>query len=45
MAGADVKVTLEVHADIPGGVSPEMVRTITENCRTLRFDPHGFEES
>ena len=45
MAGAEVKVTLEVHADIPDGVSPEMVRTITENCRTLRFDPHGFEES
>jgi hypothetical protein len=45
MAGAEVKVTLEVHAGIPDGVSPEMVRTITENCRTLRFDPHGFEES
>ena len=45
MAGAEVEVTLEVHADIPDGASPEMVRTITENCQTLRFDPHGFEES
>ena len=45
IAGAEVKVTLEVHADIPDSASPEMVRTITENCRTLRFDPHGFEES
>jgi predicted AAA+ superfamily ATPase len=45
MAGAELEVTLEVHADIPSGASPEMVRTITENCRTLGFDPHGFEES
>ncbi len=45
MVGAEVEVTLEVHADIPDGASPEMVRTVTENCRTLRFDTHGFEES
>jgi hypothetical protein len=45
MVGAEVEVTLEVHANIPDGASPEMVRTITENCRTLRFDTHGFEES
>ena len=45
MVGAEVQVTLEVQANIPDGASPEMVRTITENCRTLRFDPHGFEES
>jgi hypothetical protein len=45
MVGAEVEVTLEVHAQIPDGASPELVRTITENCRTLRFDTHGFEES
>ena len=45
MAGAEVEVTLEVHANFPEGASPELVRTVTENCQTLRFDPHGFEES
>jgi hypothetical protein len=45
MDGAKVKVTLEVHADIPDGAPPEMVRTITENCRTLRFESQGFEET
>ena len=43
-AGAEVQVTLEIHATIPDGASPELVRTITENCRTLRFESHGFEE-
>lgn len=43
--GVNVEVTLEVQAEIPAGASPELVRTITENCRTLRFTSHGFEES
>jgi hypothetical protein len=42
---AEVRVTLEVHADVPDGAPPDVVRTITENCRTLRFDTQGFEES
>lgn len=45
MDGANVKVMMEIHADIPNGAPPEVVRTVTENCRTLRFDTHGFEES
>ena len=44
-AGAEVEVTLEIQARIPDCASPELVRTVTENCQTLRFDPHGFEES
>ena len=42
--GANVQVTLEIQAHIPGGVPEETVRTVTENCRTLRFDDFGFEE-
>ncbi|MCL4855041.1 MAG: hypothetical protein KJZ78_27075, partial [Bryobacteraceae bacterium] len=42
--GAEVEVTLEIQAHIPEGASPELVRTITENCRTLKFADHGFEE-
>ena len=41
---AEVSVTLEIQAYVPEGASPEIVRTITENCRTLRFTDHGFEE-
>jgi predicted AAA+ superfamily ATPase len=42
--GAEVEVTLEIQAHIPDGASPELVRTITENCRTLKFKDYGFEE-
>jgi hypothetical protein len=34
--GANVQVTLEIQAHLPGGVPEETVRTVTENCRTLR---------
>lgn len=43
--GVSVRVALEIEADIPDGASDDLVRTITENCRTLRFDSYGFEES
>jgi hypothetical protein len=42
--GANVEVTLEIHAEIPDGASDELVRTVTENAATLRFDASsGFE--
>ncbi len=42
--GARVKVTLEVEAEIPDGAPDHVVRTVTENSRTLRFTNLGFEE-
>ena len=42
---ADVDVTLEIHAKLPEGAGEKLVRDVTENCRTLRFDNYGFEES
>lgn len=42
--GADVKVTLEIEATIPGGASDHVVRTVTENSRQLGFRDFGFEE-
>ena len=45
LVGANVKVTLEIQADIPNGAPENVVRTVTENSRTLKFDSHGFEES
>jgi len=41
--GAEVTVTLEVEAKLPGGASDQIVRTVTENSRTLKFTSHGFE--
>jgi predicted AAA+ superfamily ATPase len=41
--GAQVRVTLEIDAALPGGTPDNVVRTVTENSRTLKFDSHGFE--
>jgi hypothetical protein len=41
--GADVTVRLEITADLPKGASEQVVRTVTQNSRTLKFDNHGFE--
>ncbi len=42
---AKVRVTLEIDAEIPDGASEQLARTVEENCRTLKFDTHGFDES
>ena len=41
--GAEVTVTLEIDASIPDGASDQIVRTVTENSRVLKFSSHGFE--
>jgi predicted AAA+ superfamily ATPase len=41
--GADVKVTIEIDAIIPAGAPEQVVRAVTENCRTLKFTSQGFE--
>jgi hypothetical protein len=44
LVGAKVKVTLEVEAEIPAGAPDHVVRTVTENSRTLKFTSQGFEK-
>jgi predicted AAA+ superfamily ATPase len=44
LVGSQVKVTLEVEAEVPSGVPDPVVRTVTENSRTLKFASHGFEK-
>ena len=44
LVGATVAVTLEIEAQIPSGASDHIVRTVTENCRTLKFTNQGFEK-
>ncbi len=43
LVGAKVRVTLEIEAEIPSGAPEQVVRTVTENSRTLRFTSQGFE--
>jgi len=44
LVGARVTVTIEVEAEIPDGAPDQVVRTVTENSRTLKFTSHGFEK-
>jgi predicted AAA+ superfamily ATPase len=44
LVGADVTVTLEIHAHLPDGAPDAVVRTVTENAQTLKFKQFGFEE-
>ena len=44
LVGSSVRVTLEIEAEIPGGAPENVVRTVTENSRTLKFESNsGFE--
>lgn len=43
LVGSQVKVTLEVEATVPSGVADDVVRIVTENARTLKFETQGFE--
>ncbi|MGH7032053.1 MAG: hypothetical protein ACREEZ_16710 [Stellaceae bacterium] len=44
LTGADVTVTIEIDARLPNGATDQLVRTVTENSRTLKFDSQGFEK-
>jgi predicted AAA+ superfamily ATPase len=43
LVGTNVSVTLEIEAEIPAGAPDNVVRTVTENGRTLKFESGGFE--
>ncbi|MCS7051813.1 MAG: hypothetical protein NZL87_09375, partial [Thermomicrobium sp.] len=45
LVDASIEVRLEVSATSENGFEDDVVRTVTENARTLKFDQHGFEES
>ena len=44
LVGAKVTVTLEIEAEVPAGAPDHVVRTVTENSRTLKFTSQGFEQ-
>ena len=44
LVGSSVRVTLEIEAEMPEGAPDNVVRTVTENSRTLKFESNsGFE--
>ena len=43
LVGSEVTVTVEIEADLPNGAPDHVVRTVTENSRTLKFTTFGFE--
>ncbi len=44
LVGSEVRVTLEIEAEVPSGAPDNVVRTVTENSRTLKFTSQGFEK-
>jgi hypothetical protein len=44
LVGTDVEVSLEIRCSAVDGFPENVVRTVTENCRTLKFDNQGFEK-
>jgi hypothetical protein len=43
-ASADVEVTIEISASSREGFDEPVIRTVTENARTLHFTDQGFEQ-
>lgn len=42
--GSHVEVCLEVNVDAPNGIPQATVRTVSENCQTLKVKDFGFDE-
>ena len=43
VTGADVELRLEVEVNAPNGIPNNTVRTVSENCRTLKVKDFGFD--
>lgn len=42
--GVHVEIALEVTADASNEFEVPLIRTVTENCKTLKVDQYGFDE-
>lgn len=42
--GADVEMKLEVQVEAPEGIPASTVRTVSENCKTLKITDFGFDD-
>jgi hypothetical protein len=43
LVGCEVEITLEINAHLPEGFDEGVIRTVSENGRTLKFEHDGFE--
>ena len=43
-ASTKIEVTIEISASAPEGFDEPVIRTVTENARTLHFSDQAFEE-
>ena len=43
LMNSNMRVTLEIEAYLAEPARENVVRTVSENCRTLKFKSHGFE--
>jgi Swt1-like HEPN len=44
LKGAKVKVIFDIEAEEEDGIPDDVIRTVSENCKTLKFKSQGFEE-
>ena len=44
LENSQVEITIEIRSEIPRGAPEKVVRTVNDNCRTLKFKSFGFEE-
>jgi hypothetical protein len=44
LPNSEIEVTVEIQARVPGGVPDNVIRTVSENCRTLKFKSQSFEK-
>jgi hypothetical protein len=44
LVDANVQITLEIQVQLSEPVPDHILRTVNENCRTLKFKTHSFEE-
>ena len=42
--GAQSEILLEVNITVPSGLPSGVIRTVSENCRTLKVQSFGFDE-
>ncbi|MFC0282547.1 hypothetical protein ACFFJB_02785 [Camelimonas abortus] len=45
LPGAQVTVRLEIDAQMPTGATEHVIRTVAENCRSLKFYPNSSFEN
>jgi hypothetical protein len=44
LKNADVRIELHIEVDVADGIPDDVVRTVSENCNTLKITQKGFEE-